>query len=123
MRHKMYLSALFAMSLMATTSSAFAQNPGAAGAQGNVAPGMGGVPPVGTPPTNPGSAGISSAPGGSSTTTTGMGTGTMMAPNRGMNQPGVPNTTTPGTIGTGAEPSGLPGDDPAHPGFPGKVGR
>jgi hypothetical protein len=24
---------------------------------------------------------------------------------------------------TGAAPSGLPGDDPAHPGFPGKVGQ
>lgn len=39
------------------------------------------------------------------------------------NQPGVPNTTTPGTIGTGAAPSGLPGDDPQHPGFPARVGQ
>lgn len=31
---------------------------------------------------------------------------------------GVPNTTTPGMIGTGATPSGLPGDDPLNPGFP-----
>lgn len=31
---------------------------------------------------------------------------------------GVPNTSTPGLIGTGALPSGLPGDDPANPGFP-----
>ena len=45
-------------------------------------------------------------------------------------RPGTPivNTdpmkaTTPGTIGTGASPSNLPGDDPTHPGFPGKVGR
>jgi hypothetical protein len=41
----------------------------------------------------------------------------------GTKQPGVPNTSTPGSIGTGASPSGLPGDDPSAPGFPGKVGR
>ena len=40
-----------------------------------------------------------------------------------MNQPGVPNTSRPGTIGTGASPSGLSGDSPTAPGFPGKVGR
>jgi hypothetical protein len=42
---------------------------------------------------------------------------------RGTNQPGVPNTLRPGTIGTGAVPSGLSGDSPIAPGFPGKVGR
>lgn len=42
---------------------------------------------------------------------------------RGTNQPGVPNTSRPGTIGTGAVPSGLNGDSPTTPGFPGKVGR
>jgi hypothetical protein len=41
----------------------------------------------------------------------------------GVNQPGVPNTTWPGTIGTGAVPSGLSGDSPTTPGFPGRVGR
>jgi len=41
----------------------------------------------------------------------------------GVNQPGVPNTTWPGTIGTGAVPSGLSGDSPTMPGFPGRVGR
>ncbi|HVV43439.1 MAG TPA: hypothetical protein VHC94_20510 [Nitrobacter sp.] len=41
----------------------------------------------------------------------------------GVNQPGVPNTSRPGTIGTGATPSGLNGDSPTAPGFPGKVGR
>jgi len=39
------------------------------------------------------------------------------------NEPGVPNTSTPGIIGTGASPSGLPGDSPTAPGFPGSVGR
>jgi hypothetical protein len=38
-----------------------------------------------------------------------------------------PNATQtvslPGIIGTGASPRGLPGDDPAQPGFPRKVGR
>jgi hypothetical protein len=41
----------------------------------------------------------------------------------GTSAPGAPNSTTPGSIGTGASPSNLPGDDPTHPGFPGKVGR
>ena len=41
----------------------------------------------------------------------------------GVNQPGVPNTSWPGTIGTGSVPSGLNGDSPTTPGFPGKVGR
>jgi hypothetical protein len=31
---------------------------------------------------------------------------------------GAPNTSTPGIIGIGASPSGLPGDSRAHPGFP-----
>src|SRR5882757_4599041 len=113
MRQKLYLSALVAASLIGTSGSALAQNAGAA-AGGQVAPGMGGVPPVGTTTTNPGSVGITPAPGGQSTTTTGI---------AGVNQSGVPNTSTPGIIGTGAAPSGLPGDDPAHPGFPGKVGK
>ncbi len=60
-------------------------------------------------------------------TTTGMGTattGSSTGLNTGsINQPGVPNTSLPGSIGTGAPPSGLPGDDPANPGFPRRVGR
>jgi hypothetical protein len=63
MRHSLRLSALLAMALVTATSSAFAQNTGAAVGAGGVAPGMGGVPPVGTTTTNPGSVGISSAPG------------------------------------------------------------
>ncbi|MCG6207022.1 hypothetical protein LPW26_20450 [Rhodopseudomonas sp. HC1] len=76
---------------------------------------------------SPGSAGISSAPGGSSTSATGTGlTGTTTGSNLnspGINQPGVPNTSSPGTIGSGASPSGLPGDSPTSPGFPSPVGR
>jgi hypothetical protein len=114
MRHRLHLTALIAMFLIGATGQALAQQGAGAGAAIGTAPGTGTVPPVGTQ--NPGSAGISSAPGGSSTTTTGMGTS-------GINQPGAPGTSTPGTIGTGASPSGLPGDDPRHPGFPGRVGR
>ena len=114
MRHKLHLSALIAVSLIGTTAAALAQGAGAA-----MAPGVGTNPPVGSP--NTGSAGISSAPGGASTTTTGTGTGYVVNPTH--NQPGVPDTSTPGRFGTGASPSGLPGDDPANPGFPAKVGR
>lgn len=81
-----------------------AQNAGAA-----VAPGTNGVPPVGTPP--------NASPG----VTTGTGAGSSTG--AGVNQPGVPNTSTPGVIGTGASPSGLPGDSPTQPGYPGKVGN
>ncbi len=40
----------------------------------------------------------------------------------GVNQPGAPNTSTPGLIGTGAMASGLPGESSHHPGFPGRGG-
>jgi hypothetical protein len=46
MRHKRYLSALIAVSLIGTTATAFAQSPGAGAAMGN-APGVGTNPPVG----------------------------------------------------------------------------
>jgi hypothetical protein len=107
MRPRLYLSALIAISLIGANTSAFAQGAraraGAAAGAGmiGIAPGTGTVPPVGT------------------TTTTGLG----MTNNPGISQPGVPNTATPGMFGTGASPSGLPGDDPNHPGFPGRVGR
>jgi hypothetical protein len=52
-----------------------------------------------------------------------MGTGTNSRTNTGINEPGAPNMSTPGIMGTGATPSGLPGDDPAHPGFPARVGH
>jgi hypothetical protein len=118
MRNRLHLPATLAMCLIGVTTSAFAQG-AAGGAALGTAPGVGTNPPVGTQ--HPGSAGITSAPGGSSTTTTGMGTRSTVNPTH--NQPGVPDTSTPGRFGTGASPSGLPGDDPAHPGFPGKVGR
>lgn len=38
----------------------------------------------------------------------------------GVNQPGAPNTSTPGIIGTGATPSGLIGESTHHPGYPGR---
>ena len=39
------------------------------------------------------------------------------------NAPGVPNTSRPGSIGTGAPRSGLPGESTSAPGFPGPVGQ
>jgi len=126
MRYKPHLAALIALSLIGASSQASAQNTGAAGgATAGVAPGTGGVPAVGTTTTNPGSAGISSAPGGSSTTTTGIGTGAGVNTGTSLNtggfgQPGAPNTSVPGT---GASPNDLPGDDPAHPGFPRRMGQ
>jgi hypothetical protein len=104
MRHQPYLSALIAITLIGTPAVALAQG---AGMGVGTTPGTGTVPPVGTP--NTGSA------------TTGMGTGTRT--NTVINQPGAPNMSTPGRMGTGATPSGLPGDDPAHPGFPARVGH
>jgi hypothetical protein len=71
------------------------------------------------PQPSPGSGGVSSAPG-AATVSPGIGTTGMGG---GRSQPGAPNTTVPGTIGTGASPSGLPGDNPSAPGFPGKVGQ
>jgi hypothetical protein len=77
---------------------------------------------------SPGGAGITAAPGGSNTTATGTGIspGTTTGSNlntSGLNQPGVPNTSTPGSIGTDASPSGLPGDSTSAPGYPAKVGQ
>jgi hypothetical protein len=105
MRHSLHLSALIAVSLIGLAAPASAQGPGP-GAQIGTAPGTGAVPPVGSPNTAP-------------STTTGMGAGS----NTHIDQPGVPTTSTLGKIGTGTSPSGLPGDDPAHPGFPARVGH
>jgi hypothetical protein len=123
MRHKLHLSAVIAMSLMTASSVAFAQAPGGGtgAAQGGASSGVGSVPPAA--PTNPGSAGISSAPGGQSSTTTGMGTGgTSTTTNPTLNQPGAP-TTSPGTSGTGMSPNGMPDDDAIPPGSSGRIER
>ncbi len=74
MRHKLHLSAVIAMSLMTVSSAAFAQAPGGGGT-GAAQQAGGSTPPPAATPTNPGSAGISAAPGGQSSSTTGMGTG------------------------------------------------
>lgn len=96
MRNNPFLSAVFAASLAASTlaaaSGALAQSAGT--------PGNPGVSPATPPPL------LAPLPTGNNTS--------------GLNQPGVPNTSTPGMIGTGATPSGLPGDSTKHPGFPGR---
>ena len=104
MRYTLHLSTLIAMSLIGASAPASAQGAGA--------------------PQNPAAAGITLAPGGPSTTTTGMGagaTGGNINPTH--NVPGVPDTSTRCRFGTDAAPSGLPGDDPAHPGFPARIGH
>jgi hypothetical protein len=125
MRHRLHFIALVAMSLIGAAGQALAQQGAGAGAAIGTAPGTGTTAPVGAQ--NPGSAGITSAPGGASTTTTGMGTGVGPSTNLntgGFSQPGIPNSSTTGTGGRGgASPNGLPGDDPYHPAFPARVGQ
>src|SRR5262245_28478602 len=75
MQQKSSLLALTVASVLAASTPALAQNAGAAAGAAQMAPGTNGIPPVGTTP-NPGSAGISPAPGGQSTTGTGITTGT-----------------------------------------------
>jgi hypothetical protein len=137
MQCRLHLSTLVAMSLIGTSTSVFAQSMGPVeGARTDTVPGIGSLPPDDTTPANPGSAGISSAPGGLSTTTTGIGpgggsgsrtdlyTGGMNLPDTGgINQPGAPATSVPGTIGTDLSPSGLPGDDYTYSGLPRGAGR
>jgi hypothetical protein len=137
MPHRLHFSTLVAMSLIGATTSLFAQGTGpVAAGQTDTVPGIGSVPPADTTPANPGAAGISSAPGGLSTTTTGIGPGvgsgsgtnlytggTNLPDTGGINQPGAPITSAPGTIGTDLSPSGLPGNDYGYPGMPHTVGR
>ncbi len=111
MRHRLHLSALVAMSLIGATTSVFAQGTAAGGAPIGTVPGIGGMPPVGATPANPGSAGISSAPGGSSTTTTGMGTGMghrfqHQSQYRGHEPTGGPQRLGAGYHGLAARPAG-----------------
>ncbi len=95
MRYKLLYSAVFAASLaasaLATSSGALAQSIGILGNPG--------ISPA-TPPTL-----IAPLPMGNNTS--------------GFNQPGVPNTSTAGLIGTNTSPSGLSSDCMMHPGFPG----
>lgn len=99
MRSNIRLAALLATSFLASATLASAQGNNAAGGQ-------------------VGSSGVIMSPGASSSPPPAVTTGT-----GGVSQPGAPGSTNPGRIGTGASPSGLAGDNPAAPGFPGKVGR
>jgi hypothetical protein len=99
------------IALLALTGSAHAQTAG--GTSGPAGSSLGATPSPGTP-ANPTGAPSSVVPPPGGTTTGSSVTPRTTAPP----VAGVPNTSTPGTIGTGASPSGLPGDDPANPGFP-----
>ncbi len=117
MRSTQHISALIAISLIGTTAFA-----GTAPAMGN-APG-GRTNPLAGAPQNAAAAGIVLAPGGQSTTTTGMGSGASGGnANPALNVPGVSGTSTPGRSPTGAAPNDQPGDDPAHRGLPATIGR
>jgi hypothetical protein len=102
------------IALLALTGHAHAQTAG--GTSAPAGSGLGVTPSPGTPtPGNP-----TGAPAPGAMTGTGTTTGSSVT-SPGTTAPpvaGVPNTSTPGMIGTGASPSGLPGDDPAKPGFP-----
>ncbi len=102
MRHPYMIAALAAVALAVSSFAAAAQTAG----------------PAVSPATPPSMATGSAAPNlNTSGSAANNGLNTSIA-----NQPGVPNTSTPGTIGTGASPSNLPGDSQRHPGFPGRVG-
>lgn len=110
------LSIMASAIILASTIAAGAQGIGANGGTSGSSSVLDG--PV-APQPSPSASGVSSAPG-NATLSPGSGT---TGRGGGRSQPGAPNTTTPGTIGTGAAPSGLPGDNPSAPGFPGKVGN
>lgn len=101
MQHRWFLIPLLAAGMAASATIATAQVAPPSSPGGSAA-GSPGVSPA-TPPT--------AAP----PATTGSNTGVT-------NQPGVPNTSTPGSIGTGATPSGLPGDSTSNPGYPNAAG-
>lgn len=104
MRRKLLLTTLVADSLATSTLAAFSQvaPPSSPGGSATGSPGVSpATPPPAAAPTSPGTTGS----------------------NTGINQPGVPDTSTPGRIETGASPSGLPGDSPSNPGYPDKVGK
>lgn len=89
-RHIMLTTLTVAVSMLTAATSAMSQISG----------------PVGTPGVSPATPPTLLAPLPS------------VSPSPVLNQPGVPNTSTPGLIGTSATPSGLPGDSIHHPGFP-----
>ena len=99
MTSRVHLVALVAVSVLSASAIARAQTNAAGGQVGSSGVIM-----------SPGAVPATPAPA-----TTGM-TG-------GASQPGAPSTTSPGRVGSGAAPSGLAGDNPSAPGFPGKVGR
>ena len=99
MKSNIRIIALVAGAILSTTALAQAQGTNVGGGQ-------------------VGASGVIMSPGASTTPSTSVTTGT-----GGASQAGAPNSTTPGRIGTGASPSGLAGDNPSAPGFPGKVGR
>jgi hypothetical protein len=103
MQSRSTMAALVSAALLASTAFATAQSINAGG--GTV--GTAGV--IMSPAAPAPSAGVATSPA-----TTGMSTG--------ISQPGA-RSTTPGHIGTGTSASGLPGDNPSAPGFPGKVGK
>jgi len=91
MRYRLLCSGVLAASSLAASTGALAQSQGTVGNPG--------ISPA-TPP-----ALIAPLPMGNNTS---------------VNQPGVPNTSTAGQIGTNPTPSGLPGESTHHPGFPGR---
>ncbi len=95
--HRFFRLSALSSALMATALACTIASAGAAQQRAVRNPGLISAPPL-TPPIAP-------------QISTGINTS-------GHNQPGVPNTSTPGIIGTGAKPSGLRGDSPAAPGFP-----
>jgi hypothetical protein len=105
--------------LLALTGPAHAQTAG--GTSGPAGSGLGATPsptsPLGTSPGN--ALGTVSPDSGIRPPPTSPTTGSSVPPAT-IAPPvaGAPNTSTPGSIGTGASPSGLPGDDPLNPGFP-----
>ena len=116
--------------LLALTGVANAQTAG--GTSGPAGSGLGATPSPGSTMGTPNNSTIGSPPGSSAAspmTSPSTGTGTtgssVGSPSQSTAPPvaGVPNTATPGTIGTGASPSGLPGDDPANPGYPRPLGN
>lgn len=99
--------------LLALSGSANAQTAG--GISGAIGSGLGTMPNSGS---LFGSPGDSSTIGGSSFASPSTDLTTGLGYSSPSSVAGVPNTSTPGIIGTDAAPSGLPGDDPQHPGFP-----